>query len=369
MDTVFTKEKLFRAYLACRKTKKNTANALRFEINREKNLFKLLRELQYGTYKISRHICFIVTEPKPREIFAADFRDRVVHHLLYNEIYQLFEKDFIENSFANRIGKGTHKGVEKLKEYLKEVPRDAYYLKLDIKSFFCSINKDILFKIVSGKIIKAEKPDYWKKEILWLAKKIIYHDPTADYIFKGNQKLKELIPKEKSLFYSNGKGLPIGNLTSQFFANAYLDKLDQFIYSLGHRYYIRYVDDFIILGGEWIIFELPRIKEFLKDNLDLKISEGKIEFQAAKRGIDFLGYYIKPSYALVRRKVVARFKRKRYNLRNQSTEKILATINSYFGHFGHASSYRLRKNICKNLPNKLKEILIPELEYSYLKIA
>ena len=119
METIFTKEKIFKAYLDCRKTKKNTANALKFEINREKNLFHLLRELQDRSYRISRHICFIVTEPKPREIFAADFRDRVVHHLLCNEIYELFEKDFIENSFANRMGKGTHKGVEKLKEYLK----------------------------------------------------------------------------------------------------------------------------------------------------------------------------------------------------------------------------------------------------------
>ena len=121
MDTIFTKEKIFKAYLACRKTKKNTANALKFEINREKNLFRLLNELQNKSYKISRHICFVVTEPKPREIFAADFRDRVVHHLLCNEIYDLFEKDFIENSFANRIGKGTHKGVEKLKEYLNKM--------------------------------------------------------------------------------------------------------------------------------------------------------------------------------------------------------------------------------------------------------
>ncbi len=368
MDTIFTKEKIFEAYLACRETKKNTANALKFEINREKNLFKLLRELQQGSYKISRHICFIVKEPKPREIFAADFRDRIVHHLLCNEIYQLFEIDFIENSFANRIGKGTHKGVEKLKEYLKQKDNNSNYLKLDVKSFFCSINKDTLYKIVYEKIIKSDAPDYWKREIVWLVKKIIYHDPTANYIFKGDPKLKRLISKDKSLFYSNGKGLPIGNLTSQFFANIYLDKLDQFIYSLGYKYYVRYVDDFIILGDRKIIHKLPIIKKFIKEKLDLTISDKKIVFQSTKIGIDFLGYYIKPSHTLVRRRVISRFKRKLCNLEVKNTKKSLATVNSYFGHFIHADSYNLRKSICGDLTSEFRNKFIFNDKYNYLKI-
>ena len=360
---MFTKENIFKAYLDCRRTKKNTANALKFEINREKNLFKLLRELQDRSYKISRHICFVVKEPKPREIFAADFRDRVVHHLLCNEVNQLFEKDFIENSFANRTGKGTHKGVNKLKEYLKEIDKNSYYLKLDIKSFFCSINKDILYKIVFEKIGNSEKPDYWKKEVLWLCKKIIYNDPTQNYIFKGNEKLKELILRDKSLFYTGGNGLPIGNLTSQFFANVYLDQLDQFIYSQGYKYYVRYVDDFIILGNKRIISELPKIKEFLKEKLGLKISEKKIQFQPIVRGIDFLGYYVKPSHTLVRRKVVGRFKKKLksflfYRLNKKGIKNFIPCINSYFGHFNHANSHNLRKHIYNNLLGNLKEDLI-----------
>ncbi|MCX6722735.1 MAG: reverse transcriptase/maturase family protein [Candidatus Staskawiczbacteria bacterium] len=367
METIFTKEKIFKAYRGCRETKKNTANALKFEINREKNLFELLNELQSKSYKISRHICFIVTQPKPREIFAADFRDRVVHHMLCNEIYNLFEEGFIENSFANRVGKGTHKGVEKLKVYINE-ENNSNYLKLDIKSFFCSINKDILYKTVSEKIIGAKKPDYWKKEILWLCQKVIYHNPTENYIFRGDINLKKLIPKEKSLFYSNGKGLPIGNLTSQFFANVYLDKLDQFIYDLGFKYYVRYVDDFIILGDRKIIYELQKIKEFLKKELDLVLSEKKIVFQSTKVGIDFLGYYIKPSHVLVRRKVVARFRSKINFLNFADTEKTLATVNSYFGHFGHANSYNLRKYSCIKLLSKLSEKLSFDKKYKYLKI-
>jgi retron-type reverse transcriptase len=341
MSYIFTIENVYKAYIDCRKRKKNTANALRFEIEREKNIIALLNELKAGRYQISRHICFVVKDPTVREVFAADFRDRVVHHLIYNELKDLFEKDFIENSFANRLGKGTHKGVEKVKEYLKTAEKGDYLLKLDIKSLFRSINKDILFRIISERVESSGNPAGWKREILWLVRKIIYHDPTQNYSFKGNEKDRELIPKEKSLFYAGGRGLPIGNLTSQFFANIYLDQLDRFILSLGYKKYIRYVDDFIILGGRETVQEIPKIKTFLKEKLDLELSEKKIKFQQARKGVDFLGYYIKPNYSLVRRKIVRRFKEK-----VRAEEKnITAVANSYFGHFVHANSYNLRKSI------------------------
>jgi hypothetical protein len=137
--SIFTFEKLYIAYKQCLKRKKNTANALKFELNREKNLSKLLFDLQSKNYKISRHICFIVTKPSPREIFAADFRDRIVHHLLYNEIHDIFEKDFIDTSYANMVGKGTHKAMKKLRWYISRGGiggQKLYCLKLDIQNFF-----------------------------------------------------------------------------------------------------------------------------------------------------------------------------------------------------------------------------------------
>jgi hypothetical protein len=151
-----------------------------------------------------------------------------------------------------------------------------------------------------------------------------------------------LVPPEKSLFYARkGKGLPIGNLTSQFFANIYLDQLDKFV-SSKHRYYVRYVDDFIILGNRELIKEVPEIRHFLKSRLDLELSEKKTKFQQIHKGIDFLGYYIKPDYTLVRRKVVRRFKQRIYK-----EECSIETVNSYFGHFRHADSYRLRRKLCQ----------------------
>ncbi len=355
MTEIFTFEKIYRAYLNCRKRKKNTVNALRFEIDREKNMISLLRELKSKRYKISRHVYFIIKDPACREIFAADFRDRVVHHLLYNEIEELFEKDFIENSFANRKGKGTHKALGKLKQYLKEAEKNSFFLKLDVRSFFCSINKDILFEIISNRINNCNKSNCWKKEVLWLVKKIIYHNPTRSYIYKGKKENKKLIPKEKSLFFSKGKGLPIGNLTSQLFANIYLNCLDYFIIKkLKIKRYIRYVDDLLILGKRLAEFIGP-INYFLRNGLDLEIKKSKTVLQPVNKGIDFLGYFVKPDYILVRRKIVKRFKNRMYkiNIGKEvlSFKKILAIKNSYFSHFKHAFSFNLREKDCCLLKN------------------
>ncbi len=351
--TIFTFEKLFIAYKACLKHKKNTVNALKFEMNRERNLIQLLNELRTGKYKISRHICFVITDPAPREIFAADFRDRVVHHLLYNEIRQLFEDDFIDNSYANRRFKSTHKAAKKMKYYLSRGGIDGrrlYYLKMDIKGFFRNIDKGILWKIVEEKINQNDRESWWNREILWLNEIIIFHDPTSDYIFKGHDGLKHLIPKEKSLILGNrDTGLPIGNLTSQFYANIYLNKLDHYISNeLGFDRYIRYVDDFVILSEDMEVLSnlVNATGDFLTKNLNLKLCVQKTKLKPASEGIDFLGYYIKPTHTLVRRKVVKRFKKKvfQFSLLQPNDSRlgpIVSVFSSYFGHFGHACSYNL----------------------------
>jgi len=368
MQEVFTLEKIYQAYLDCRIRKKNTANALRFEMDREENLIELLKELKSRKYEISRHIYFIIKEPAPREIFAADFRDRVVHHLLYNEISYLFEDDFIDNSFANRLGKGTHKGVEKLKEYLKSASKDSYFLKLDVKSFFCTIDKGILFKIVFKKIMDSNKSNYWKENIIWLCHKIIFHDPIENCVFRGSPENKNLIPKEKSLFFSQGKGLPIGNLTSQFFANVYLDCLDHFIKDdLRVEKYIRYVDDIIIIGeskdclGKYI----GLAEDFLKTKLGLKLKRRKTILRPIRQGIDFLGYYVRRGYVLIRQKVVSRLKN-RVRHGELFDIKVLSVINSYLGHFKHGNAYGLRKKIINEDLSKLKGFI--EISKDYLSI-
>ena len=351
MPTIFTYKNLYRAYLDCRKHKRKTANALKFEYNLEENLLKLLNELRTGTYSPGRSIRFIVIRPKPREIFAADFRDRVVHHLLVSELLLAAERRFIHDSYACRPGKGTHRAVGRLKKFIRSAGNkneELHYLQLDIKTFFPSIDQKILFNIAERLIYRVAKNIEWAAEVRWLAKKIIFHNAAANYYYKGNPELKKLIPPEKSLVgRAAGKGLPIGNYTSQFFANLYLNELDQFIKrELKCKHYVRYVDDLVMLGADrsefdgWII----KINDFLKNKLALKLNEKKIRARPVASGIDFLGYFIKADYVLVRRAVVRRL-RKRLFGSAENREQLLQTISSYMAHFKHADSWKLRTKI------------------------
>jgi hypothetical protein len=245
---VFSFKNAYRRYLDCRRKKRNTINALKYEINAGENTAKLEQELTDKTYRPSRSILFAARKPKVREIFAADFRDRVVHHILVKELEKIWEPIFIHDSYACRIGKGTHKAAKRLQAFLRRITANghirAYYLQLDVKDFFTSIDKDILFALLKAKLNSPE--------VLWLTEKIIFWDCTTSYVQRGNRTLLSNIPANKSLFgKENRRGLPIGNLTSQFFANVYMDRLDQFVkHTLKAHYYLRYVDDFVLLSQD-----------------------------------------------------------------------------------------------------------------------
>jgi len=216
-----------------------------------------------------------------------------------------------------------------------------------------------------------------ENDILWLVRKIIYHDPTQNYIFKSNTEDKNLIPKNKSLFFSGGKGLPIGNLTSQFFANVYLDCLDHFIINdLEARQYLRYVDDVLILeeNKNRLVNYIKPIQYFLENKLKLELKKNKTILQPIRHGIDFLGYFIKLNYSLVRQKIVKRLKKKLIflaksdNVERKELKNILARINSYYGHFCHASSFNLRKHIYNKHLKEFKNNFIPQEDYTSLKL-
>ncbi len=376
--SIFSLENLYKAYLDCRENKRKTANAVKFEYDLEENLMKLQKELANGTYQPGRSICFAVFEPTSREIFAADFRDRVVHHLLVREINEIGERNFIFDSYACRKNKGTHKAVEKLRTFIRKVSKngkqECFYAQLDISGFFMSIDKNILYKIFEKMIVKQKKNQKWKKEVLQLGKIIIFHDPTENYITKGDQRLLESIPQRKSLFYAGQrKGLPIGNYSSQFFGNLYLNELDQFVKrKLRAKYYLRYVDDFILLNKSKELLEKQKleIETFLKQKLNLDFSENKCKIRSVKSGIDFLGYFIKPNYVLVRKRVVKSFKNKvreigklvfenGKGLKNKKQlERDVCVINSYGGHFKYANSYNLKRKILTELLEKRAEFCL-----------
>jgi len=262
---------LFDAYYSCRSNKRNTINALAFETDFESNLITLWNEINSGTYQPGKSIAFIVNKPVKREIFAADFKDRVVHHLIINKLNSLFEKECIYDSYACRTGKGTHFGIQRVNSFIKKCSKnytiDCYILKLDVQGFFMHIHKGFLFERVQL-FINQKYHARDKTILLELCRKVIFNDPTKNCIIKGNKKDWENLPENKSLFHSPPNcGLPIGNLTSQIFANFYMNEFDHFIkHKSAIVYYGRYVDDFVIIHSDKDRLKtfLPTISDFCK---------------------------------------------------------------------------------------------------------
>ena len=206
----FSFSNLYRHYHACRKNKRGTRNALEFELDAENQLYQLSLELQNKSYQMSQAVCFVLEKPKLREIIAADFRDRVIHYVLVEHLEKIYEPKFIFDSYACRKNKGVHKAVERLHQFLNKLnskPGTTYYLQLDIKSFFQSIDKQVLTTLVKRHVTD--------ENMLWLADKVINFDIKNNHIVRGNIRLFKRIPEHKSIIKSQSNtGLPIGNLTS-----------------------------------------------------------------------------------------------------------------------------------------------------------
>ena len=344
-------EQLFEAYLSCRKTKRYTQNALKFEVDYEANLFQLKDEIENGSYSPGRSIAFIVNKPVKREIFAADFRDRVVHHWLINKLNPLFENLFIQDSYACRVGKGTHYGVKRADTFIKacseNYTKDCYILKLDIQGFFMHINRNLLFSMLE-KFIHHYYTQADKALVLAITQKIIFNQPTQNCIIKGNKKDWDGLPKNKSLFHSPPNcGLPIGNLTSQVFANFYMHQFDAFIKKeLGLKYYGRYVDDFVIVhpDKDYLKSLIPKLSDFLLSTLQLTLHPKKIYLQHYSKGVKFLGTVIKPN-----RIYIAIEKQNKIIQDHKPTKEdkaaFLSSMNSYLGIMKHYKSYNLRKRM------------------------
>jgi RNA-directed DNA polymerase len=332
----FTFFELAQAYFDCRQSKRNSASALAFEQNLERNLGKLFDELQRGTYRPGRSICFVITRPKPREVWAADFRDRIVHHLLYNRISPRFYASFITDSCACIPERGTLYAAQRLESKIRSITqnwsRPAWYLKLDLANFFVSIDKHVVHDLVAKRVSEP----WW----LWLSDLVLFHDPRQNYELHGDPALLERVPAHKRLTSQPSHiGLPIGNLSSQFFANVYLDVLDQFVkHQVGAKHYIRYVDDFVLLheSPQWLNAAHDAIAAFLPARLHARINPSKTILQPIDRGVDMVGQVIKPWRRITRRRT---FNDALRRVKEIAPENLFETANSYFGLFrqsGHS---------------------------------
>jgi retron-type reverse transcriptase len=287
------------------KTKKKDVQ--QFYKNIKENILELHRELRNKTYKHSNYFSFYVSDPKLRHIHKATVKDRVLHHAIFRVLYPVFDKSFIFDSYSCRLGKGTHKAVNRLNQFANKVSKNnsenCFVLKLDIRKFFDSVDQNILLDLIKSKI--------YDENAIWLIDKIIK---------------------------SFERGIPLGNITSQLFANVYLNKLDKFIkYKLKIKYYIRYCDDFLILSNDKIYLEnlITEIDKFLKNSLKIFLHPNKIVIRKYRQGVDFLGYVSFPHHRILRSKT-----------RKRMLKKINSTnIQSYLGILVYCSGHKIRSKI------------------------
>lgn len=356
MDAKLTIEAVFDAYFDCRKAKRNTINQLRFEADLEQNLVQLYEELADGSYKIGRSIAFVITHPKIREVWAADFRDRVVHHVIYNAISDRFHRRFIRDSYACIPCRGTHDGLRRVSGFARSVTqgwsRPAYFMKADVSNFFNGIDRHIMVGLIEKQIHEE-----WLTKLI---RQVALHDPRTNYQARSPRHTFDRVPRHKSLFHAgDGKGLPIGNLTSQFFANVYMNELDQFAkHRLKAKYYGRYVDDMVLFDEDPDLLNhwYQRMDEFLKENLSLHLHPNKKQINMADRGVDFTGFIIKPGRTYLRqmaldtcKQKIRAWERKGAPIDDATLMQLSESVNSYLGMLRQVNGYNARKAMCKNI--------------------
>lgn len=350
MSDLPTVSDLFQAYYDCRRTKRNTRNALAFEERLERNLMNLYHDLIDGSYKPGRSICFVAQHPKVREVWAADFRDRIVHHLFYNRVADRFHRAFIHDSYACIPGKGTHRAVDRAEHFARSLTQNytlpGYVLKMDIANFFVSINKNILDALLARRI---QEP-WW----MALCRTILHHNPTENAHIKSPAWLLRKVPQHKSLFNAHGNGLPIGNLSSQFFGNVYLDGLDQYAKrQLNCRRWLRYVDDIVVMdaSGSYLHSLSQQVDAYTRHHLAVRLHPNKTSINRIERGFELLGFVVKPHARYIRRFTVATAAKRIGGMCRARVDprRIQASANSYFGIFRQANAFGLRQRMANTL--------------------
>jgi len=308
-EDIISVENLLAAWREFVKGKRKKSDVQEFSQLLMHHIRNLHEDLRRKTYTHGGYHAFSISDPKPRDIHKASVRDRLLHHALYRQLYPFFDRTFIADSYSCRIGKGTHKAMERFKHFAYQISkndtRTCWVLKCDIRKFFASVDQSILMTILNSYI-----PD---QDILWLIERVItsFHSIAPD------------------------KGLPLGNLTSQLLVNIYMNEFDQFAkHTLKAKYYIRYADDFVFFSQDrpWLESLLPRITIFLNNRLALTLHPDKVSIHTLSSGIDFLGWVHFFDHRVLRTST------KRQMFRNLAGEPNRAQISSYLGMLEHGNT-------------------------------
>jgi retron-type reverse transcriptase len=336
-------ENLFGAFRRARAGKRLRPDVAAFECDLESNLLGLQRDLLDGSYRPGGYRNFVVHEPARRKISAAPFRDRVVHHALCRVIEPLFDRIFLPHSYANRVGTGTHRALDRCRDLIKRYP---YVLKADVTKFFPSIDHEILYALLARRI-RCAPTRRLIRLVLDSGAGVLAEEYEMAW-FPGDTLLS---PVERA------RGLPIGNLTSQFWANVYLHELDRFVVrDLRRDAYVRYVDDFLLFGDDrGALHEAHRRVEAFLVALRLTLHPRKTRVFPVAAGVPFLGFLHMPGRVRIKRDAVGRFRRRMRRYRRAFAERALpverlsASVRSWIAHARYGQTYRLRGALLSDL--------------------
>jgi len=356
---------ILEAYFNCRKGKGNSDAALAFKVNYEERCFDLWRDIVEIRYSPGQSTASIINKPVKREIFAATFRDRIVHHYIGMRLIPLFEKEFIDETTNCRKGKGTSCGVNLLHESIRRVSKgyssDCWILKLDIRSFFMYINKTLLWENLEA-FIRTSYTGEDIETLLYLSKITLDNDPTVNCRFRSPRIKWNNIPRHKSLFTTpGGFGLAPGNLPSQIWANFYLNRFDHWAKER-YKEYGRYVDDFYVVSSdkEFLVNAISEIKGYLL-SIGLILHPDKIYLQNYKNGVKFIGAVLKSGRKYVSNRTVGNFFSaiERFNRLADKEGYVeshavdfACSMNSYLGFLRQYSTYAIRRKAAKRIDER-----------------
>lgn len=368
---------LLEAYYDCRRNKRKTASALVYEMDYESKLIALRDRINMRTYAPGKSICFVVTRPRYREVFAASFEDRIIHHYIALRLEPLFEQVFCPYTYNCRKEKGQLYGINTLKQQIIECSdnytTDCYIMKLDLSGFFMSIDKQILARLIDRFILDRYAGEDIE-DLRYLCRVVIFHQPEKNCERHSPARYWDYLPPNKSLFTNGeGKGIAIGNLFAQLFANFLLNGLDWYLEELGIKYHGRYVDDFYCIHRDKAVLlsAVPKIRAKLGE-YGLTLNEKKFYLQHYAKGVQFTGSIVKPWRSYTCNNTITNFVAAIRRLNNakdlRQAEHAVNSINSYLGLLRHNNEYNTRKRVLKMIESQAYEYVYIKKNYSILAL-
>lgn len=368
---------LLEAYYDCRRNKRKTASALVYEMDYESKLIALRDRINMRTYAPGKSICFVVTRPRYREVFAASFEDRIIHHYIALRLEPLFEQVFCPYTYNCRKEKGQLYGINTLKQQIIECSdnytTDCYIMKLDLSGFFMSIDKQILARLIDRFILDRYAGEDIE-DLRYLCRVVIFHQPEKNCERHSLARYWDYLPPNKSLFTNGeGKGIAIGNLFAQLFANFLLNGLDWYLEELGIKYHGRYVDDFYCIHRDKAVLlsAVPKIRAKLGE-YGLTLNEKKFYLQHYAKGVQFTGSIVKPWRSYTCNNTITNFVAAIRRLNNakdlRQAEHAVNSINSYLGLLRHNNEYNTRKRVLKMIESQAYEYVYIKKNYSILAL-